>query len=137
MNRITLKDDALSMMVKMAEGNPGAITAMAEIIKHHNDIDPQSMLGGLGEIMMLDEYGIYGTDIYILWNDKCGRDVRLVCVIMRAVQLGFFPKTRLCEMAHDQTRSINLTEEEFTGLDNKVCERLDDFAKPADQDKAA
>lgn len=86
-------------------------------------------MGGIGAVMILDTWEIYGTDIYVLWNDKCNRDVRQMLMIMRATQLGFFSHERLQEMASDQMRQINLTDEEWEDLDNKVCERLEDFAR--------
>lgn len=81
--------------------------------------------------MILDTWGIYGTDIYVLWNDKCNRDVRQMLMLMRATQLGIFSHTKLQEMAADQMRQVNLSDEEMAELDEKVCERLEDFARPA------
>ena len=78
----------------------------------------------------MDTWEIYGSSIYILWNDRCDRDVRKLLMLIRATQLGFFSHTKLQQMAADQRRTINLTEEEFTELDKKVCEQLEDFAKP-------
>ena len=102
---------------------------MAAIMEKHNDIDPQAIMGGLGAIMILDTWEIYGSDIYILWNDKCGRDVRQMLMLMRATQLGFFSHERLREMAGDQMRQVNITDEEMEDLDNQVCERLTEFAR--------
>jgi hypothetical protein len=130
MERLGLQDTVLSAVTKMSDGNPGAISAMTEIIKKHEQIDPQSALGGLGVIMLLDTYEIYGTDIYILYSDKCNRDVRRMLMIMRATQLGLFSHLKLKEMAHDQMRQVNLTEDEWKDLDSKVCEQLPEFAKP-------
>ena len=130
--RIELTDNTIDALVKMADGNPGAIGAMTDIIGNHERIDPQSILGAMGAIMSLDTYGIYGTDIYILWSDKCGRDVRKMLMIMRATQLGLFPESKLKQMAHDQSREITLSDEEWADLDYKVCTRLKDFAPEKD-----
>jgi hypothetical protein len=129
MARIKLNDTSMDALVKMAEGNPGAVVAMTEIMKKHNEIDPQAAMGGLGAILLLDTWEIYGTDIYILYNNKCNRDIRKMLMLMRAVQLGYFPETRLKEMAHDQMMRINLTDEEWKALNEKVCNRLSEFAK--------
>jgi len=131
MSRIELTDNTMSALVKMAEGNPGALTTMMQILDEHDEIDPQAAMGGLGAIMILDTWEIYGTDIYILFNDKCDRDVRRMLMLMRATQLGFFSQSKLQEMAHDQMREISLTEEEFEDLDKQVCETLKDFKKAA------
>ena len=130
MSRLELSDTGMDVIVKMADGNPGAITAMADIMANHEEIDPQAVMGGLGAIMILDTWEIYGTDIYVLWNDKCNRDVRQMLMLMRATQLGLFSHTKLQEMAGDQMRQVNLSDEEMAELDEKVCEQLEDFARP-------
>lgn len=130
MSRIDLTDTLTSIVKKMSDNNPGAINAMMTILSEHDRIDPQAAMGGLGAILSLDTNEIYGTNIYILFSDKCGRDVRKMLMIMRATQLGFFTPLRLKEMAHDQTRQINLSKEEWASLDKQVCDRLEDFAKP-------
>lgn len=128
-SRITMQDTTMDALVKMAEGNPGALTAMMGIIEKHDSIDPQAMLGGIGAIMILDTWGIYGTEIYVLYSDKCGRDVRKMLLLMRACQLGMFQQLKLKEMAADQCRKINLTDDEWKDLDDKVCGQLTEFAK--------
>lgn len=130
MSRLELTDSPVDVMVKMAEGNPGALTAMVSILEKHEKIDPQAMLGGLGAIFSLDTHKIYGTDIYVLWSDKCKRNTRKMLVLLRAVQLGFFPEEKLRALAHDQERKVNLSEEESERLDKQVCDRLSSFMKP-------
>ena len=44
-------------------------------------------------------------------------------VLMRAAQLGLFSCAKLKELAEDQSRSMNLTEEEWEEIDSKVTER--------------
>ena len=129
MSRIELTDTTMSALVKMAEGNPGALTAMMDILDKHESIDPQAFMGGLGAIMALDTYEIYGTDIYVLYSDKCGRDVRTMLMLMRATQLGFYPVASLKALAADQTRDVNISAEALDALDVKVCKALEEFAK--------
>ena len=83
-----------------------------------------------GFLIMLDEWGIYGTNIYILWNDKCGRDTRKMLMLIRAVQLGKFSHEKLIQMAGDQKREINLSDDEFDELDKIVCDELEEFERP-------
>ena len=42
MSKIELTDSIPVMMAKMADGNPGAISAMVEMAKYGKKIDPQS-----------------------------------------------------------------------------------------------
>lgn len=128
---VILTGDSIQEAVgKMSEGNRGAIAAMVEIIKGHELIDGGDPMGGVGDLMVLDAAEIYGTGIYILWNDKCGQDLRKLLILLRAVRLGFLDGAKLKEMADDQTRQINLTTEEMADLDAKVCEAQPSFARP-------
>jgi hypothetical protein len=126
--RIQLEDSIQNIIIKMSDGNPGAINTLFEVIKHEEIIDPQSAFAGVGSIL-LDSFGIYGSSIYILYNDKCKRDIRRFIMLLRAVQLGFIRVDRLKELAEDQTRQINLSDEEWRDIGMKVCEALEDFAK--------
>lgn len=125
--RITLKDTSRDILVKMADGNPGAISAMMEMIKHGESIDPQGFMGGLGAILSLDTLGIYGTEIYILWNDQCHRDTRELLMLLRANQLGFVTDSEIKGVAEDQMRQVMFSQERMDELDKKVCERLTTF----------
>ena len=131
MSRIELEDTFINAMMKMSEGNPGAATALMELVTETPKIDPQSAFGELSVLLSFDTHGIYGTEIYIIWNDKCDRDARKVNVLLRAVQLGILPESKLVEMAKDQRRQVNLTPEEWEDIDSKVCDQLEDFQKAA------
>lgn len=129
MPKIELTDTTMTVVAKMSEGNPGAMVALMEVLAKHDAIDPQAAMGGLGAILFLDTLEIYGTCIYVLFNDQCGGDVRKLLMLMRSCQLGFFPQDRLKEMAHDQCRTDVLTEEEWITIDAGVCGRLEQFQK--------
>lgn len=74
MKRITLSDNVVSAITKMVEGNMGAMNVCMSLIKEGEQIDPQNIMGGFGFILDLDREGIYGTDIYVFWNDICNRE---------------------------------------------------------------
>jgi len=123
---ITLADNTVTAITKMSDGNPGAISAMVELLKHGERIDPQGIMGGIGFILDLDREGIYGTDIYVFWNDICEQEVVKMIAVLRAVQLGFFSGRTLANACHRQDRSgksmIPVDE-----LYEKVKERLERF----------
>lgn len=131
MSRIELTDSVMSIVMKMSDGNPGAVSALSEIIKHGPVIDPQSAMPEVMPMLHLDTHGIYGTDIYVLFNDKCHRNVRKLLVLIRATQLGFLPPHKLKQLAADQSREVNLSDEEFADLDAKVCAELSEFQRPS------
>lgn len=137
MSRIQLEDSIGSVIAKMAEGNPGAIGAIMEMMKEGEAIDPQGFMGGLGVVLGLDTLEIYGTDIYILWNDKCNRDVREVLMLIRAWQLGFVSGDEIKAIAKDQMGQVNFSQEKMDELNEKVCNRIKDFRPrpPAESDE--
>lgn len=129
MSRIGLKDSTTDLIVKMAEGNPGAVSAIVYILEGGSRIDPQAAMGGMGKVLLLDTWEIYGEDIYTLWNDKCERSLRKMLILMRSCQLGNFSNSKLKAMASDKERKINLTEDEWKEHDDFVCGKLDQFEK--------
>jgi len=103
-----LKLEEMELIVKMAQGNPGAITAIVDLMAQTPQI----------EIRMFDVYGISGSGIYILWNDKCGKDWQKVNLLFQAVQLGFLPVQRIQELAADQN---NVTPEEWATIGGQIA----------------
>ncbi len=122
--RIELTDNGQDMVIKMCDGNPGAITALMGLITADHSIDPQSMLGILGPILSLDSYGIYGSSIYILWNDQCDRNTHKLIVLLRATQMGIFSDEVLKELAADQTRNNIITDIEWTTMVQELNDKL-------------
>ena len=97
MSRIELTDNGMTMMLKLAEGNPGALTVLRKILRDGNIIDPQAWSGngGLAAIMNLDEYEIYGGRIWCLYKDVCDEDSLKFVAVLRAVQLGIITREQL------------------------------------------
>lgn len=126
MSRIQLSDNTMDVIVKMSEGNPGAMTALMEIMSKGAKIDPDDFMGGLGAVLGLDTNGIYGTDIYVLYSDICDRNVAKMLSVLRACQLGFFSSNILTDACSRQDYSgkkmIPVDE-----LYLKVKERLPNF----------
>jgi len=123
--KIKLTDSTMDVVVKMSEGNPGAMNVIMQMLKPNN-IDPDNVMGGLGAILLMDTYGIYGMDIYILNNDICGRDLAKTLAVLRATQMGMFDRNILKDACHRQDRSgKQLVPVEELYL--KVKERLPNF----------
>jgi len=129
MNKIELTDSLQDVAVKMSDGNPGALVAICEMLKDGATIDPQGFAGGLSAVLSLDTLEIYGTDIYILFNDQCNRDVRKMLMLLRAYQLGFIQSSEIQQIAGDQMGRFLLTEDRMNELDDFVCEKLPEFKK--------
>lgn len=95
--RIKLTDTTMDVVVKMSEGNPGAMQVLMQMLS--------TPVGGLHNILVLDSLGIYGTDIYVLHNDICERDLNKTLGVITAVQRGLFDGNLLREAAHRQDYS--------------------------------
>jgi len=95
--RIELTDSVMDIVVKMSEGNPGAVTVLARMMKEGGSIDPQSFAGGIGAILALDTHGIYGHRIWALYKDVCGENLVSTIAVLRACQLG---QLRESDMLH-------------------------------------
>ena len=122
--RIKLTDTTMGVVIKMSEGNPGAMNVLMEMLNSKIDID--NAFGGLGSILSLDSYGIYGTDIYILFNDICESDLAKTIAVLRSVQLGFLNQCTLKDACSRQDRSgKNLISVEELYI--KVKEKLPNF----------
>jgi len=129
MSKIELNDSGMDIMIKMSDGNPGAIQALMELMSNNSKIDPESAFGEYAAILFLDNEEIYGSDIYILWNDKCNRDIRLLIMLLRATQLGIFSSSKLKALSLDQGRKIEILKEEWEDIESKVLEQLKEFQK--------
>lgn len=127
MSKLTLNMSIAKLLAEMSEGNPGALTALVELIDD-NETDTDNFMKEVGSVLMLDELGIYGTAIYVLYNDICERDIVKVQAITRACQLGLISSNRVKDACSRQDYSgkeiINPKE-----VYNAVCDMLPNFDK--------
>lgn len=104
---MNLKMSVLDVIVDLAEGNPGAATVCAELLRKTPQIDPDSMMGGLGALLALDTLEIYGPDIWGLYKDVCGQDLVKMEGVMRAHQLGFVSGPAIRNAIDNRGEGIN------------------------------
>lgn len=100
-NVIAKYRDAREILIHMAEGNPGVMRVMMDILENTKAIDPQCVLGGVVHLGSLDFCGIYGSHIWILYKDRCGESLPKLLALIRAFQLGYISKEDLVEMSID------------------------------------
>ncbi len=65
---INLYDDTLDALVKMSEGNIGAITVLMQLVERD---DPAKLM----VILDLDDMNIRGSQIWVGFKDACGEDI--------------------------------------------------------------
>lgn len=58
------------------QGNPGTLTFIADAYNNHNVFIAESAF------QRMQDHGIIGDKLYMLWNDCCGRDTDRALVIM-------------------------------------------------------
>ena len=94
-HRITLEMTDRDAVLALCDGNPGAINAMMAMMVDAPKIDPDSVLGALAPLLELDEQGIYGPRIWMLYKNVCGCQTLHALAVLRAVQLGIISEATL------------------------------------------
>lgn len=107
--RIDLTDTMMSALMKLAEGNPGALTAIAEMIKTSPIVDPLAAFGSFGPLLSLDSHGIYGSRIWMLYSDVCQRNAVDALMLLRCVQMGILHENRLSHAIDRRGDGIDLS----------------------------
>jgi hypothetical protein len=120
--RISLNDGILDIMMKMSDGNPGAITVLTRMVKEGGAIDPVNVFGGYSGILSLDTHGIYGSRIWMLYKDVCGEDLVKTLGVLRACQLGFASESAINHAIDNYGQGLDVA-----NLVQKVKEQLPEF----------
>lgn len=87
--RITSDMNGQEILMAMSDGNPGALTCMLQMLES----DPMAFL----DILLFDTMGIYGSKIYMVWNDCCNRDMRKFKETIQAFREGKFTEEEIQE----------------------------------------
>lgn len=125
--RLELNDTPISAVMKMAEGNPGAINVLMQLLTKADRIDPDDAFGGFGALFSLDTLDVYGSQIWQLYKDVSGQSLVTMLGLMRAVQLGYMPERELVAAINGQ----KLEEKDIDSYMKQVRTRLPAFGKEA------
>jgi len=106
--RIELTDTTEAALFKISEANPGALSVCIKILTETEKIDPDNGLGGLGVILTLDGLDIYGSKIWMLYNDVCGQRLSCMLAVLRGFQLGFVTRAQLLHAVENSGDGLNL-----------------------------
>lgn len=124
--RIQLEDSMTTIIIKLSDENLGAAICLMEVVKNARQIDPDSAMGEYGSLLLLDTFGIYGSNIHVLFTDICDKDVVKFIAVLRACQLGYISRDILKSAASRKDYS----DQDLIPVDdlyNKVKERLPNF----------
>lgn len=83
------------MLILLADGNPGAITAMMHCANASPIVDPLAWAGPYQPLLHLDSFGIYGPQIWVLYKDLASQSTVNTLALLRAVQLGILSQEEL------------------------------------------
>lgn len=77
--KIDLNDTTMDVILKMAEGNPGGASVLADLLK----------TGDLFLILSLDDMNIRGSQIWVAYKDHCNEDINALieCIKSRDEQM--------------------------------------------------
>lgn len=121
--RIKLTDSVQDAVIKLSDGNPGALRVCMEILQKGELIDPASALGGFGALLTFDTFEIYGSKIWMLYKDVCKENLVMTLAVLRACQLGYISWDELSNAIDNYGDGIDVE-----SLYNQVKERLTNFA---------
>mgnify|MGYP001601780612 CR=1 FL=1 len=127
-NRINLGDDSIAVLGKLADGNIGALNVLLNLLKENETIDPDSAVGAFGTILALDQLGIYGSHIWILFKYRCGQSLTKLAALLRAHQLGLVNGDTVVLASRDPNTPVEL---DTDALLKQVQEQLPAFGQPA------
>lgn len=80
--KLELKDNVNDMICKLAEGNPGALNTLFEIMNYYGG-NPYRYLE---KFLLIDAMKLYGSHLYMLWNDCCDRNTKKVLKVIEEYQ---------------------------------------------------
>lgn len=131
MGKINLQMSINDMILAMSGGNAGAIMALMRSVEEnketgiskYEEIDPQNRFGPCGLLINLDSMGLYNEQIWMLYNDLCGRSIHNTIVVARAWQLGILNKPQI-DQAIERRGGLS-----FLELVEKVIEKVPCFAR--------
>ncbi len=84
-DRINRDMSTLDAIMAIGEGNPGALTVLANLAKSSND----NLWAA--DLLTLDSYRIYGSKIWRLFKDCCGESLDNFKNTIAHLRLGMFP----------------------------------------------
>jgi len=114
--RIQLTDTPVSAIIKLSEGNPGALTVLGRVLSEGSEIDPDA---GFGQpifiILNFDSIGLYGSLVWQLYKDVCGERLDKTIAIVRSWQMGFVTDSQIRFACANRGAGIDV---------NEVCLKL-------------
>lgn len=123
--KIDTKDNIQRVIVKLSDGNPGALSVLIQIIKNGNIIDPDSLNTDEMNLFLIDELEIYGPNLWILYKDVCQQNLLSLFSLFRAYELKIITKVKI----HDFITNQSLDDFNIDNLLEQVRQTIPNFGK--------
>ena len=85
MNKIKPTDNTSDVIIKLCDGNIGAMNCLIELFE-----EPSLRVEFSLNSLFLDSLQINGTDIYVLYGVICNKNVFKMAAVIKATRLGLF-----------------------------------------------
>ena len=93
MNKIKNIDNIQDIIIQLSEGNPGALTTCFEILRETGS----NIFEAIPLFLTLDSMELYGSHLYMLWNDCCDRNIKAVIDVINGFITGKITKDDINE----------------------------------------
>jgi hypothetical protein len=97
--RLSKNDTVQNHIMKLSDGNIGCVSLLSELVKKYNGTDSAYLM----YFHLLDEYNIYGADIWLLYNGISQKNIDTMIGLLKIVQLNFLSKTDLISAINNFT----------------------------------
>lgn len=124
MSRVRLMMTMSEAVGVMSDGKPGPINVLMMLLTAGAVIDPRAGLGGFQYVAWLDDFGIYGDDIFRLYKTVCNCSLITMMALFRGWNVGTVTKATIHELLRE---GQPMTDEEITRLITGVREHVPDF----------
>ncbi len=122
--RIQLTDSPKDMIIKLSDGNPGAVSVLMQLLTRSAAVDPDSAFGPFTYLLNLNAFGIYGPRIWMLYKDVCHEDIVSTMAVLRATQLGIITRATLKHAIDNYGDGLSVS-----SIMEQVKKELPDFGK--------
>ena len=103
-DRINRDMSTLDAIMALGEGNPDALTVLANLANHSTDDT------WVADLITLDSYRIYGTKIWTLYKNCCGEQLDNFRSTIGHIRLGLFPIQKV-QLNLESTRPVPFVDE--------------------------
>lgn len=101
----TITPESFPLLIKkMTDNNPGAANVIEQLIMY-DGVDKKTTASGGTILYLLNDYEIYGTDLYVFYNDICDRNLEKMLAVVLGVFLKLFDKDVLKDACSRQDYS--------------------------------